>query len=258
MKILVLMKMVPDVVEELEVADDGVSLERTFLRLIINERDENALEQALILKERYQGTVVAVAPEAPEVDDVLFTALARGADRVVKLVGLDEGLGSRAAAAAVADALPNVDDLLPVDVILTGCQAIDDLDGLVGPLVADTLALPYVGIVTGISVDVSARVARCSREYPAGVRGDFEVDLPVVVGIQAAEKPPRYVPIAKVRAAMASGNIEEVTAGVVEAPQLRLLEMRKPVVTERAEMISGDADEIASQICQVLADRGLT
>jgi electron transfer flavoprotein beta subunit len=42
MKILVLMKMVPDVVEELEVADDGISLSREFLRLIISERDENA------------------------------------------------------------------------------------------------------------------------------------------------------------------------------------------------------------------------
>ena len=55
MKILVLLKMVPDVVEELEVAADGATLDRGFLRLIINERDENALEQALILKERHQG-----------------------------------------------------------------------------------------------------------------------------------------------------------------------------------------------------------
>jgi electron transfer flavoprotein beta subunit len=44
MKILVLMKMVPDIVEELEVAGDGRSLEQEFLRLIVNERDEYALE----------------------------------------------------------------------------------------------------------------------------------------------------------------------------------------------------------------------
>jgi len=257
MKILVLLKMVPDVVEELEVADDGASLDRGFLRLIINERDEHALEQALILKERHEATVVAVAPEAPEVDDVLYTALARGADRVLKITGVEEGLGSRATAELVAATVPAVPDLLPVDLVLTGCQAIDDLDGLVGPLVAERLGIPYVGIVTGVDVDPGG-VARVSREYPGGVRGAFEIDLPAVVGVQGAEKPPRYVPIAKVRAAMTSGQIESVAAAAAAEPSgLDVLEMRRPVVAERAEMITGDVDEIAARICEILAERGL-
>ncbi len=257
MKILVLLKMVPDVVEELEVAGDGASLSREFLRLIVNERDENALEQALILKERHQATVVVVAPEAPEVDDVLFTALARGADQVAKITGLDVGAGSRASAAVVVAALPAIAGLLPVDLILTGCQAIDDLDGLVGPLVAQELGFPYVGIVTGLDVDAGG-TAHCSREYPGGMRGAFEVELPAVVGIQGAEKPPRYVPIAKVRMAMASGKIETVAApGPAAAPLVGVVEMKKPEVTDRAEMITGDLDEIASRICEILAGRGL-
>ena len=257
MKILVLLKMVPDVVEELEVAADGASLDRGFLRLIINERDENALEQALILKERHQGEVVVLAPEAPEVDDVLYTAMARGADRAIKVTGLREGLGSRASAAMLAGTLPGIAGLLPVDLVLTGCQAIDDLDGLVGPLVAAHLGLPYIGIVTGLDVD-AGNVARCSREYSAGVRGRFEVDLPAVVGIQGAEKPPRYVPIAKVRAAMAAGGIETVPAVPGEEPGLlETLEMRKPVVAGRAEMIAGEPDEIAARICEILIGRGL-
>ena len=257
MKILVLLKMVPDVVEELEVADDGASLSRDFLRLIINERDENALEQALILKERHQGTVIVVAPEAPEVDDVLFTALARGADRVIKVTGVAEGTGSHATTALVAAALPGIPDLLPVDLVLTGCQAIDDLDGLVGPLLARALGAPYVGIVTGLDA-AGGGVAHCLREYPGGVRGKFEVDLPAVVGIQGAEKPPRYVPIAKVRAAMTSGRIEVVPAGGAAAPALvEVIGMKKPEVAERAEMITGSVDEIAARICEILAGRGL-
>ncbi len=257
MKILVLLKMVPDVVEELEVAADGASLDRGFLRLIINERDENALEQALILKERHQGEVVVLAPEAPEVDDVLYTAMARGADRAIKVTGLREGLGSRASAAMLAGTLPGIAGLLPVDLVLTGCQAIDDLDGLVGPLVAAHLGLPYIGIVTGLDVD-AGNVARCSREYSGGIRGRFEVDLPAVVGIQGAEKPPRYVPIAKVRAAMAAGGIETVPAVPGEEPGLlETLEMRKPVVAGRAEMIAGEPDEIAARICEILIGRGL-
>ncbi len=257
MKILVLLKMVPDIVEELEVAADGTSLSREFLRLIINERDENALEQALILKERHQGTVIVMAPDLPEVDDVLYTALARGADRVLKVTGIEEGLGSRATGALLADTASAVPDLLPVDLVLTGCQAIDDLDGLVGPLVAERLGLPYLGIVTGLDVD-AANLAHACREYPGSVRGKFELELPAVVGIQSAEKPPRYVPIAKVRAAMASGAIESAPAGGArEDSQLDVVEMRKPVVAERAEMITGDADEIAARICEILAGRGL-
>ncbi len=72
MKILVLMKMVPDVVEELEVASDGTSLDQEYLRFIVNERDDYALEQALLLKDRLQAAVTVVAPEAPEVEDVLL------------------------------------------------------------------------------------------------------------------------------------------------------------------------------------------
>ena len=64
MKILVLMKMVPDIVEELEVASDGTSLDREYLRFIVNERDDYALEQALLLKDRLQADVTVVAPEA--------------------------------------------------------------------------------------------------------------------------------------------------------------------------------------------------
>ncbi|MBN2113556.1 MAG: electron transfer flavoprotein subunit beta/FixA family protein [Acidimicrobiia bacterium] len=256
MKTLVLLKMVPDVVEELEVAGDGASLSRDFLRLIINERDENALEQALILKERHQGTVTVVAPDAPEVDDVLYTALARGADRVVKVTGLEEGVGSAEATVTVAAALSSVAGLLPVDLILTGCQAIDDLDGLVGPLVAHQLGLPYVGIVTGLDVHPGG-MGRCLREYPGGVRGSFELDLPAVVGIQGAEKPPRYVPIAKVRAAMTSGTIETVAGSPPGALPLRVVEMKKPEVAERAEMIAGGLDDIASRVCEILAGRGL-
>jgi electron transfer flavoprotein beta subunit len=113
-----------------------------------------------------------------------------------------------------------------------------------------------LGIVTGLDVD--GNVARCSREYSGGVRGRFEVDLPAVVGIQGAEKPPRYVPIAKVRAAMAAGGIETVPAVPGEEPGLlETLEMRKPVVAGRAEMIAGEPDEIAARICEILIGRGL-
>jgi electron transfer flavoprotein beta subunit len=85
MNLYVLLKMVPDTVEELNVSADGKSLDSEFLRFKLSEPDDHALEQALILKEKHGVKVTVVALDAPEVDDVLFTALAKGADRAVKI-----------------------------------------------------------------------------------------------------------------------------------------------------------------------------
>jgi len=164
MKILVLMKMVPDIVEELEVAADGKSLDREYLRFIVNERDDYALEQALLLRDRLQATVTVVAPEAPEIDDVLHTALAKGADRAIRVSGIAEAAGTRATAAALAATLSGLDSVLPVDLILSGCQAIDDLDGFLAPLLAEALDLPYLGLVSRISVDPGAGTPEKSKE----------------------------------------------------------------------------------------------
>ena len=258
MKILVLMKMVPDIVEELEVASDGTSLDQEYLRFIVNERDDYALEQALLLKDRLGATVTVVAPEAPEVDDVLYTALAKGADRVTKVSGIAEDTGTRSTAATLAATLPSIPDALPADLVLSGCQAIDDLDGFVGPLLATSLDLPYLGLVSRLTVDAGGGTAVASKEYAGGVMGRFEVTLPAFIGIQGCEKPPRYVPIAKVRAAMASGGIEEVEAGSGPATTpLEVTAMAKPTEAGHAEMLEGSVPDVAEKVAGILAERGL-
>ncbi len=256
--IVVILKMVPDVVEELEVAADGKSLDLEFLRLIVNERDEHALEQALLLKESAGGSVTAVALDAPDIDDVLFTAMAKGADRAVKIVDVDEGLSTWLSSALLAETLPSVPDLMPADLILTGCQAIDDLDAQGAALLAQRLALPYLGLVSAVTVDSGAEGAKVAKEYAGGVRGEFKVTLPAVLGIQAAEKPPRYVPVAKVRAAMKEREIESVAAGAPsEGAGVEVLEMTKVEAAGQAEMIGGTPEEIASKLCDLIAERGL-
>ena len=142
MHILVLLKMVPDVVEDLEIAPDGRALALDYLRMILSESDDHALEQALLLRERHGAKLTVLALDAPEVDDALFTAAAKGADRVVKVVGMDAGLTTRQAARVLSQVIGDEPGLLPVDLILTGVQAIDDLDGLAAPLVADELHAP--------------------------------------------------------------------------------------------------------------------
>jgi electron transfer flavoprotein beta subunit len=258
MKILVLLKMVPDIVEELEIGADGRSLDQDAVRPIVSERDDHALEQALLLKERSGATVTALALEAPEVDEVLFTALAKGADRAVKVTGLEAAPGSAAAAGVLAAVLPAVPDLMPVDLVLAGCQAIDDLDGVLAPALAERLAMPYLGIVTGVTVAGAGGPATVLKEFAGGTRGRYTVCLPAVLGIQAAEKPPRYVPVAKVRAAMKTRAIDEVPGAALKATGLvAVTAMTKPEAAGRAEMLEGSPEAVAAKLVEILAARGL-
>jgi len=260
MHILVLLKMVPDVVEDLEIASDGKALDLDYLRMILSESDDHALEQALLLKERHGAKLTVLALDAPEVDDALFTALAKGVDRVLKIVGADTPLSTRQAARIISQAIPRIPGLIPADLILTGVQAIDDLDGLIAPVVAHELDLPFVGIVTGITLDDTGKTALAIREFPGGVRGEFEVTLPAVLGIQAAEKPPRYVPVAKVRTAMKSQSIDCAPVPMLADggwPVVQVVEMKRNEPSGHVQLLEGDPEAVSEQLCGILAGQGI-
>jgi electron transfer flavoprotein beta subunit len=259
MKLWVVLKMVPDTVEELEVGPDGKSLDPQFLRMILSETDNHALEQALLLKERHGGSVTVVALEAPDLDDVLFTALAKGAEKAVKIPGDSAGQRSPAAAGILGPVLaPGRKAPGPDTLILVGSQAIDDLEGELGPCLAELLGIPYVGVVSAVTLDPAKNAATVVKEFAGGLRGEFDVALPAVLGIQAAEKPPRYVPIAKVRAVMKSAKIESGPAAAAEGPPALVVEkMYKPEAAGQAEMIEGTPEEIVQRLAAILSDRRL-
>jgi electron transfer flavoprotein beta subunit len=258
MNILVLLKMVPDIVEELVVAPEAQALDADYVRTILSERDDHALEEGLLLKERHGGTLTAIALDSPDIDDVLFTALAKGADRAIKITEAEPGIGTRAGAHILARVLSSLPGLMPADLILTGVQAIDDLDGQVPPLLSHLLNLPYMGIVSRVAVNAGTNTVATSKEYPGGVRAEFELPLPAVLGIQSAEKTPRYIMVSKVTAVMKTRKIEEVPAPAVEsAPLVEILQMTKPEATGHAEMLEGSPDEIAKKVYTLLAERSI-
>lgn len=259
MRILVLLRMVPDVVEELLIAPDDKSLDAEGLRMILSECDEHALEQALLLKEKTGAEVIAVAIDAPEVDDALYQALAKGVDKAFKVQAAGCEVSALVSALLLERALKSTPGLLPADLILTGVQAISDLDALVAPLLAETLRMPFLGIVTKVALGAGDKTAKVLKEFAGGLHGEYEIDLPAVLGIQAAEKPPRYVPVAKVRAAMKSQAISalpEVIALDELAPGCEVLALRKPEASSHAFMLSGSPEAMAEELCEALAARG--
>jgi electron transfer flavoprotein beta subunit len=254
MDIVVTIKMVPDLVEELEVNAEGTDLDRSGLRLRLNEFDEHALEEALCLKDRHAARVTVLALDTGGVDETLYTCLARGADRAVKVTGdFQAGVSSHAMAAVLARVL----DGLPHHLVMAGVQAVDDRDGQVGVLLAAMRGVPHVSVVTGVEPLGEAAVL-VRQEYAGGVQAELEVDLPAVLGIQAARQAPRYAPVSRVRQLMKTATLEEVPAPTVDAGAgSAVTRLARPEAGARAEMLEGSPEEIADQLVAILDERGL-
>lgn len=253
MNIIIPINMVPDLVEELAIDDSGTRLDLAWSPMIINEFDDHAIEQGILLKERHGGTVIVLAPDVEGVDDALFTASAKGVDQLIKLTGdFEDTSNSHAWARAFEAEIKNLDP----GVILAGVQAHDDLDGQVGALLAEFLGYPYVGYVAGVQVEGSKTIVR--KEYPGGLVAEMEVTLPAVLGIQAADEPPRYVAFSKVRQAMKEASIDEKAISELDySGSPSVSRMYKPEVGERAEMIEGGMEDVSKKIISILNDAGV-
>lgn len=250
MKIAVPIKFVPDLVEELSIDASGAALDTSWLRLIINEFDDHAIEQAILLKERSGAEVIVICAEGDGVDDILFTAAAKGADRLVKLTGFDaNAMNSHAAARVLASLLKEFQP----DLILTGVQAHNDLDGSVASLLAEYLDMPYVGYIAGVTLADGRVTAR--KEYPGGIIAEMEVKLPAVLGIQAAEQPPRYVAYSKINQMSKTVKIEErVVANFDPSGGVVVTRMFTPEPAQRAEIIEGSPEEVADRLIGIFKE----
>ena len=251
MNIIVPIKQVPDLVEELEINSAGTDLDREWLKMKLSEFDDHAMEEALLMKDDQGANVTAIALASDDIDKALFAAAAKGADKLIKVTGV-EGSSTHAAAKAMANVIKDMD----YDIVMTGVQAVDDRDGQLAVLLAHYLGVPHVSVVTGVVA--SGGSVTVLKEYAGGMVAEFEVSTPVVLGIQAARETPRYVPVAKVRRAMRSSTIDEVAAGDIGVDAgSSVSKMYKPDTGGRAEMIDGSAEDQASKIMELLTQKGI-
>ena len=246
MKIVVPLNQVPDLVEDLEVDASGKALDTDDIKFKLNEFDDHALEEAILLKESGAGDeVVAMAIDSDGADKMLFTAIAKGADKVVKLTG-----GNPADSHQLGKAFANALESEGFDMVFTGVQSVDDRDGQLGPIVASYLGAPCVSVVSGISI--SGGTAVVHKEYSGGMMGEFEVDMPAVLGIQAAKQAPRYAPVSKIRQVQETASIMEASMGDVgSANGSAVASMAPPTKGSGAEMLD-DIDDLID----VLKDKG--
>jgi electron transfer flavoprotein beta subunit len=250
MNIVVPIKLVPDPAEELQIAGDGTGLDCEFLTFRVNEFCDHALEEALLLKEAHGGSVTVLAIERDETEKALFTALAKGADRAIRVTGLPDGAPTRAQAKAFCQALQG----LQWDLVLAGVQAADDRDGQLPVLMAGFLGLPHVGVVS--AVELQDGRLRILKEYAGGVMARFEVAPKAVLGIQAARQTPRYAPVTRVRQIQKEKQLDEFAAdGVDVATGTTVRRMFTPERGAGAKMLEGTVDAVADRIIALLKEK---
>ncbi len=252
MNIAVAIRLMPKTGEELEVDGSGTDIDRELVEMAINEFDDQALEEAVLLKEATGATVTAVGLRSDGIDEALRLAYARGADRLVVVeAGEIDTYDSRTGALAFAEAFRQLEP----DLVLTGVQTPTDVFGQTAPYLAANLGWPQASVAVGVTLaDGTARVV---QEYAGGRLAVLGLDLPAIVGVQSASSPPRYVAMARLRQAMTEASTETLNVSV-DAPAVpsSVVSLARPVPQTQATMLDGDAEKIAAKLVEVLRERG--
>lgn len=228
LKIVVLAKQVPDtrnVGKDAMKADGTVN--RAALPAIFNPEDLNALEQALRLKDKIQGTTVHILTMGPgRAAEIIREAMFRGADGGYLLSDRAfAGSDTLATSYALACALRN----LKADLLICGRQAIDGDTAQVGPQVAEKLGLPQVTYAEDI-LDCTDKKITIKRRLERGVEV-VECPVPCVVTVNGSAAPcrPRNARhVMKYKYARAAQELQDADEDYInllnERPYLRITE----------------------------------
>ncbi len=261
MKIATFVKHVPASAVTPKISASGAAIEEDGLSHEVNETDLYALEEALYQRSLYQGSVTAITVGPARAKEALRVACAKGVDHVVHVVddvfrGTNASFNVRAAAAVVKRLDP--------DMIFTGIQADDDLQGHFGVALANALSFPVITAVSEIRIDAVRRTAVVTRELGAGFKNEVEVDLPCLLTVQFGIRPVRYTPVMAIVKAR-SRKIEAVSADALgitpqelqASARLRVVELSYPPDSSKCELIAGSAEQAACELVRKLMDGGI-
>lgn len=252
MRILVCVKQVPDTETKVKVAADGVSIDTSTIKWVLNPYDEYAVEEAIKLKEANAGAQVWVMTAGPKkrASEVLRTALAMGADEGI-VVDTPENLEPLHTAHALAAAAKAEGSF---DLIFTGKLAIDDNASSVGQMLAELLSVPHTSVVSKVTYNAEDVVVE--RDIEGGAKEVFKMKKPALIAANKGLNMPRYASLPGIMKAKKKvlKEIDMTSLGLSYSAKTKTTKLELPAEKPAVKMLSGDTAQAASQLVQMLRD----
>lgn len=242
MKIIVLVKQVPDPKHSVGLKPDG-TIEREKAKSVMNPYDKNALEAALQIKDRQDAEITVISMGPPQAVEVLREAIAMGADGGVLLSDIKlAGSDTLATSYALSKAVEKVGEY---DLILCGMETTDGNTGQVGPEIAEHLRIPQVTYVEELKIDGDFVEAKRLVE---GGHEVLKTKLPALLTITNTANEPRFPSVMGVVAATKKAiptwtiddmGIDRSRVGLAGSPT-KLKKIERPNVVCQCIIFSGE------------------
>ena len=223
MKILVAVKRVIDYNVQIRVKEDGTGIVTDNVKMSSNPPDDNAIEEAVKIKETGKATeVIAVTVGEEKSQETIRKALAVGVDRGihVKADGIIEPI-------AVAKILQKIVDKEKPDLVFMGKQAIDDDCNQTGQMLSALLNWPQATFVS--KIEIKDNKLEAVREVDEGLE-TIEVNMPAVVTCDLRLNEPRYASLPNIMKAKKK-PIEQINTsdlGVDITPRVQQIKVEEP------------------------------
>ena len=223
MKILVAVKRVIDYNVQIRVKEDGTGVVTDNIKMSTNPPDDNAIEEAVKIKEAGKATeVIAVTVGEEKSQETIRKALAVGVDRGihVKADGIVEPI-------AVAKILQKIVDKEKPDLVFMGKQAIDDDCNQTGQMLSALLNWPQATFAS--KIEIKDKKLEVVREVDEGLE-TIEINVPAVVTCDLRLNEPRYASLPNIMKAKKK-PIEQINAsdlGVDTTPRVQLIKVEEP------------------------------
>ena len=252
MRVAVCCKGVPvdSTLETVGIAGGDIHYQET--EFYINEVDAYSLEAAVTLKNSYKAETVAVTVGPLRAQEVLYFALAKGIDQVIRI----DGETNRPEIVA-GGLVPVLKDLSP-QLILVGVQSEDWMGGEVGIYLSQVLHTSLAYAVMEIC-ELTETHVRIKREIGGGRKAEMKLTLPAVLCIQTGIQPLRYLSAMKRQKVrntpVKSGgkldkeDVEQAISGVM-AYDVKSVAL--PSKEGQAEMITGERSEKAKKLLEII------
>ena len=237
MKILVAVKRVIDYNVQIRVKEDGSGIVTENVKMSTNPPDDNAIEEAVKIKEAGKATeVIAITVGEEKSQETVRKALAVGADRGihVKADGIIEPL-------AVSKILKKIVEKEKPDLVFMGKQAIDDDCNQTGQMLSALLDWPQATFAS--KIDVKDGKLEVTREIDEGLE-TIEVNTPAIVTCDLRLNEPRYASLPNIMKAKKK-PIEQINAsdlGVDITSKIQQIKVEEPPKRQAGIKVSSVAE----------------